>query len=170
MNVTWAEDFELHTLPEYISSKSFGCVAELPRSSACSSSSTTTTTTTTLLVLLWTPCSVIILATSSYHLGPGKTTTLHVHELVQQDTGLPLTYDPEILKEYFDRLPGVQLQRMLQIVSTLARHRGGFRAKVRGLEGPQLRVFLSKFRVRYESLGCRVCFAVLRLRLQGAWV
>eukprot|EP00439_Symbiodinium_sp_Y106_P037790 s1042_g4.t1 len=35
-----------------------------------------------------------------------------------EDTGLPLTYDPEILKEYFDRLPGVQLQRMLQIVST----------------------------------------------------
>mmetsp|Transcript_11709 Transcript_11709/g.20742 ORF Transcript_11709/g.20742 Transcript_11709/m.20742 type:complete len:849 (+) Transcript_11709:47-2593(+) len=35
-----------------------------------------------------------------------------------EDTGLPLTYDPEELKNYFDRLPGVQLQRIFQIMST----------------------------------------------------
>eukprot|EP00931_Biecheleriopsis_adriatica_P020052 TRINITY_DN134_c0_g1_i1.p1 TRINITY_DN134_c0_g1~~TRINITY_DN134_c0_g1_i1.p1 ORF type:complete len:875 (-),score=160.50 TRINITY_DN134_c0_g1_i1:42-2585(-) len=34
-----------------------------------------------------------------------------------EDTGLPLTYDPEELKRYFDRLPGVQLQRIIQIAS-----------------------------------------------------
>ena len=28
-----------------------------------------------------------------------------------QDSGLPLSYDPEILRDYFDRLPGLQLQR-----------------------------------------------------------
>jgi len=35
-----------------------------------------------------------------------------------QESGLPLSYDPEILREYFDKLPGLQFQRILQIVST----------------------------------------------------
>ncbi|CAK9054188.1 Uncharacterized protein sll0005 [Durusdinium trenchii] len=35
-----------------------------------------------------------------------------------QESGLPLSYDPEILRDYFDRLPGIQLQRIVQIVST----------------------------------------------------
>ncbi|CAJ1405163.1 unnamed protein product [Effrenium voratum] len=35
-----------------------------------------------------------------------------------EESGLPLTYDPTILADYFDRLPGVQLQRILQIIST----------------------------------------------------
>ena len=30
---------------------------------------------------------------------------------VGQESGLPLSYDPEILREYFDGLPGLQLQR-----------------------------------------------------------
>ena len=29
-----------------------------------------------------------------------------------QDSGLPLSYDPEILRDYFDRLPGLQVQRL----------------------------------------------------------
>ena len=30
-----------------------------------------------------------------------------------QESGLPLSYDPEILREYFDRLPGLQFQRRM---------------------------------------------------------
>ena len=29
----------------------------------------------------------------------------------RQESGLPLSYDPEILREYFDGLPGLQFQR-----------------------------------------------------------
>lgn len=37
---------------------------------------------------------------------------------VCQESGLPLSYDPEILREYFDKLPGLQFQRFLGVSSS----------------------------------------------------
>ena len=39
--------------------------------------------------------------------------TMGRHLASCQESGLPLSYDPEILREYFDKLPGLQFQRFL---------------------------------------------------------
>ena len=39
--------------------------------------------------------------------------TIGRHLASCQESGLPLSYDPEILREYFDKLPGLQFQRLL---------------------------------------------------------
>jgi len=60
---------------------------------------------------------------------------------VDDDTGLPLTYDVEMLKEFFDARPLVQVQRMVQIVTNgYPLLVGVILDKITGREGPDVQV------------------------------
>ncbi|CAL1153667.1 unnamed protein product [Cladocopium goreaui] len=72
-----------------------------------------------------------------------------------QESGLPLSYDPEILREYFDGLPGLQFQRILQIISTGAPLIGSLIwNRITGNTGPDAQVAqAAKFNEIVTTLG-----------------
>lgn len=72
-----------------------------------------------------------------------------------QESGLPLSYDPEILREYFDGLPGLQFQRIIQIISTGAPLIGSIVwNRITGNTGPDAQVAqAAKFNEIVTTLG-----------------
>lgn len=72
-----------------------------------------------------------------------------------EDTGLPLRYDPQELANYFDRFPAVQLQRVLQVATSAAPLIAGvFWDKIQGRSGPEAQVArAAQFNEIVTSLG-----------------
>jgi len=64
---------------------------------------------------------------------------------VDDDTGLPLVYDVKMLQDFFDARPGVQVQRVVQIVTNMyPLIFGVIWDKVTGRQGPEVQVERAK--------------------------